>query len=839
MVHKAPKQNGKTSARQVASGASDLAGSAAVNPQKIPPNSEGQRQLLDIPRSLAQLATELGVSRATVGHWRTGRYKPERADRLRIEGHLGIPAWTWDKPSGTREPTVAAPGAAPADADDEERSGIFSVVKDLRVRRQMAADAQDEREWSDWAGAERLCLESRCESLTADVGDLDRLRCSPAYGEARHAVLSALEDPIVRGVVTPLLPEQPSLGPLVELEQLRTDLGGLASEAERRAMAAVHNVTAREVSGLLRVSVEARKVARRYGALAAPRELSESRPWLAIVAAVSAAVRPFVEARQALIAAVKAIASNPLAVVLSETLEKLRHIAFPSEDFRNDPVRFCIEVLGFRPWSRQCEILEAIRDHKYVAIRSGQKTGKSRIVGAAAIWWFCVWDDAACLFSNSTGKQLDGINWKEIKHLVNDSGRCAECVEKDPKGPRPCPHSQVVDGELLKSARGGLHQGKRSILGVQAKDAEGIQGFSGAHLAIVIDEASSLSYELYQAFFGNTAASNAKMVMVSNPTRQSGPYFDAFHRNKTLWHQIQISSLEAATEGVPGLASLEYCLHVLNSDERREKSPFYQVRVLGEFPSKDSASVYPLEAILTAQEGWEAADTDGRLVIAIDPAGESGNGDDIALCWGRSNKICELSTGTGWKIERYCAEVMAIIEAHATGDKEKPLVAIDADGVGYEIHRALRTLRDETKSFDLVPIYFGHQAHDWRNYDLSGDEAHVALSKWLIGGGTISAEWSKLEQELQIVQWLPVRRKRFGREMTVFSATRKLDIRKELHRSPDSLDACRIWAYAQTKRPVSSAPEAPPEPPKQPTAYETQQRSMKAMDPYAATRRFR
>jgi transcriptional regulator with XRE-family HTH domain len=837
MGAKASKAKEKGTSRRVETPGSLASGLATVSGSKISPATEGQRQLLADSRSLSQLATLLGVGKSTVGHWRTGARVPERKERLLLEAHLGIPLASWDRPPATCQEPASHTGSkceAPEGVDeDDEQSGVFAVVKQLRERRLEAEAANDERQWAEWACAERLCLESQAQSLVAEVGDLDRLRCSPSYGAVRAAVLATIDDGALRDVVAPLLPAQPTAGPLVELEAVRADLGALATAAAARTVTAVENVTAREVTGLLRVEIDCRKVAAKFGSLVAPRELSESRPWLAIASALSGALRGFAAARIAVLSALETLAANPLATVLGDLLSKVRHIFFPSEEFRDDPVRFCREVLGFEPWSRQRDILEAIRDNKYVAIRSGQKTGKSRIVGAAAIWWYCVWPDAAVLFSNSTGKQLDGINWKEIKHLVNDSGRCQACVENDPKGPVPCQHSQVVDGELLKSARGGLHSGKRSVLGIQAKDAEGIQGFSGAHLLIIVDEASSLSADLFQAFFGNTAASGAKMVMVSNPTRQSGPFFDAFHKNKSRWLTIQISSLEAATEGVPGLASMQYCLDVLASDERGEKSPFYQVRVLGEFPSKDTAAIYQLETVLVAQEQWETTEPSGRLVIAIDPAGESGSGDEIGVCWGGGDKIEGLELGLGWGIDRYGLEVMRIITDNGSRYEGKPLVAVDADGVGYEVHRALRALREETQAFDLVPIYFGHDALDWRNYVTTGDEAHVCFARWLRGGGTISRSWSKLEDELRFMQWVPVRKKRYERELELFSGTRKNDVRKELHRSPDSLDCCRIWAYAQTKRQASQSVTTPiKEETKKPTAYETRDRAVRAMDPY-------
>lgn len=65
--------------------------------------TDGQRRLLADPRSLNQLAKELGVSRSTVGHWRTGFRTPERDGRLRLEERLGIPAAAWGEAPRSNE----------------------------------------------------------------------------------------------------------------------------------------------------------------------------------------------------------------------------------------------------------------------------------------------------------------------------------------------------------------------------------------------------------------------------------------------------------------------------------------------------------------------------------------------------------------------------------------------------------------------------------------------------------------------------------------------------------------------------------------------------------------
>jgi len=49
------------------------------------------------------------------------------------------------------------------------------------------------------------------------------------------------------------------------------------------------------------------------------------------------------------------------------------------ERIRRDPVWFCRKVLAFKPWSKQRAVLEAVRDHQRVAVRSAYGVGKTSI----------------------------------------------------------------------------------------------------------------------------------------------------------------------------------------------------------------------------------------------------------------------------------------------------------------------------------------------------------------------------------------------------------------------------------------------------------------------------
>ena len=57
------------------------------------------------------------------------------------------------------------------------------------------------------------------------------------------------------------------------------------------------------------------------------------------------------------------------------------------EMWAKDPVRFATETLGANPWSKQKEILEAIRDNVRVAVRSCNGSGKTYIAAHVVLWW--------------------------------------------------------------------------------------------------------------------------------------------------------------------------------------------------------------------------------------------------------------------------------------------------------------------------------------------------------------------------------------------------------------------------------------------------------------------
>ena len=52
-----------------------------------------------------------------------------------------------------------------------------------------------------------------------------------------------------------------------------------------------------------------------------------------------------------------------------------------------DPARFAQNVLRHSIWSKQAEILRAVRDHPLVAVKSCHASGKTFSIAEIVLWW--------------------------------------------------------------------------------------------------------------------------------------------------------------------------------------------------------------------------------------------------------------------------------------------------------------------------------------------------------------------------------------------------------------------------------------------------------------------
>lgn len=490
--------------------------------------------------------------------------------------------------------------------------------------------------------------------------------------------------------------------------------------------------------------------------------------------------------------------------------ESLRglEITWPDRRWWDDPIGFATQILGITPWSRQEEILLAARDNERVAVTSGHKVGKSNTSAILALCFYASFDDARVLMTSTTARQVDAILWRELSMTKARGGRCVDCKAADPNGrriPAPCPHSALIDGDLKGLAKSGLKSGFREIVGFTAREAEAVAGISGANLLYLPDEASGIPQIIFDAIEGNRAG-GARVVMFSNPTKTTGYFYDAFHKNSRFWKCIQISSEEspnviAGEKLVPGLATREWIEE--KREEWGEDSALYKIRVKGEFVTSEEGRIFSVDAITQAQERWSERTTDaagrvteipadpkiGRLFVGLDPAGATGMGDDTVFCPRRGPHIIRFKHLRGLNDEQHLIQLIQLLdELKAPG--EIPVVCLDASGsIGASLGGRLRGFAEQNpRAFKLVAVRGSDRAiRKPMVYDRVRDELTGSLEEWLRAGGEIPVD-DKLAGEMHAMEW---EIQLNGRQ----KVTAKTKLKRDLGRSPDRYDALALACY--------------------------------------------
>lgn len=531
-------------------------------------------------------------------------------------------------------------------------------------------------------------------------------------------------------------------------------------------------------------------------------------------------------------------------------LAEFTGIRFPDKYWWENPLDFWELVLGQKPWDRQRDVILAARDHDRFSCKAGRRVSKSNSVAGIGLNYYCGWLDARVILMSTTARQVDAILWRELEKMRARAGRCLKCKLEDPQGrkiPRPCPHSALIEGEAGRLARTGLKMSPiiptdfREIFGFTANEAEAVQGVAGENVLWLVDESSGVKPEIFEAINGNRAG-GARCGLFGNPTKTEGEFYDSFNEKakqdqsdpKAIgYFNITISSRESPNvrEGrsvIPGLATeawLAECEHEWGVD-----SPLFKIHIEGEFAENEDGKAFPVDAIHDAEERWADASEAGRLFIGLDPAGETGMGDESAFAPRRGLKVYGLTVRRGLSDEGHLVVLLGIIKERRVG-QEVPVVILDRDGsVGARLYGFLRgyleALPEHAPPFELFGLRGSNAPQrEGDRYDRQRDATTGNFAQWLRDGGAIPED-TKLAKEMHVLEW----RQLVSGKMKI---TSKDDIKKLIGRSPDRYDAVSlsVWEPRSLRDdvPPPGAAASPAAAPK-PTATDPED-----LDPYQST----
>lgn len=453
----------------------------------------------------------------------------------------------------------------------------------------------------------------------------------------------------------------------------------------------------------------------------------------------------------------------------------------PVGPYAHDPVGYAREMLGVEPWSRQRELLEAVRDHDRVSVRSGHKVAKSNSAGCIA-WWWCsdpvARPEARCILTSSGYRQVKSTLWREIKGLYR------KAITKPGPAPADAPDTGVQWGD------------GREIIGFTTKEPEKMAGFSGKHILFILDEASGIPEEIFEAIEGNRAGGRAKILLLSNPTQLVGEFYASHTTKRAFYRTLHISSEESPNvtgeAHVEGLATKEWVAE--KRAEWGEDSPLYQVRVRGNFPGQGSNAVVALTLVLAGVDRWDAdEEPDEPLELGLDVAR---TGDDESVLYPRrGTKALAPRAWQGLDGPDLAGKVLEVVrELRRPG--ERPRVKVDANGVGASAYDALRRYAE----VEAVAVNTAEASSSPEVYANLRAQISFGVAVWLREGGALP-DHAKTQADLVAPKYSFDARNRY-------LVQKKDEVKKVLKRSPDYGDALGLSIYSPPREPDAEPPPA-------------------------------
>lgn len=423
--------------------------------------------------------------------------------------------------------------------------------------------------------------------------------------------------------------------------------------------------------------------------------------------------------------------------------------------YYDDPVAFVREVLGFEPDAWQIEMLQAIaRGERQISVRSGHGVGKSSGASWAMIWFLVTRYPVKIVVTAPTSAQLFDALFAELKTNLR----------KLPEAVQALFNAKQERVELLSDPEGAFISARTA----RAESPEALQGVHSENVLLVADEASGVPEAVFEAAIGSMSGEHATTLLLGNPTRTSGFFFDSHNRNRDKWHTIHVSCLTSR------LVSAAFVKQV--ADTYGEDSNAYRVRVLGEFPRADDDTVISLELAEAARDRDVAPTKAQPMYWGVDVA-RFGD-DSTALAKRRGNT--QVGKVQKWK-KLDLMQVVGVVKAEwdATPIEDRPLeILVDSIGLGAGVVDRLRELKLPARGINVseAPALKG-------SYGNLRTELWFLARAWFEKRDVKLADDEELIADLVSVRYLPP------------DSTGKLRVeskeqtKKRLRRSPDVADA--------------------------------------------------
>jgi phage terminase large subunit len=342
--------------------------------------------------------------------------------------------------------------------------------------------------------------------------------------------------------------------------------------------------------------------------------------------------------------------------------------------WQQSPLTYVRDRFGVEPTWQQQEILDAIQPRgAKVSVRSGHGIGKSSCAAWAISWFVETHDFCKVPCTAPTAHQLRDILWGELskwRRIADEQSR------------HRGDHPRFWLSQLFRLIHDSLIDPSAREWGAFARTAkkenpEALQGFHADHLLFVIDEGPGVHEEVFEAAEGALSTPGARVLMLGNPTRNTGTFAASHKHNRGDYTALHFRSQDSP------LVDPGYRQRLVR--KWGEGSNVVRVRADGEFPRQEDDILISLELTEPCLTR-ERREGGGLRKLGVDVAWKGGDRTTLVLRHG--SIVDHIAVYSKDDTMVTVGHIMMILEAWQVDE-----ICVDVIGLGAGVHNRLDELR--------------------------------------------------------------------------------------------------------------------------------------------------
>ncbi len=366
---------------------------------------------------------------------------------------------------------------------------------------------------------------------------------------------------------------------------------------------------------------------------------------------------------------------------------------------------------------------------KRVSVKSGHGIGKDTALSWLILWYLFCFKDAQVPCTAPTSEQIHDILWKEISVWLH---RMPEEIQE--KYAWTVGYLRITESPETWFARART---------ARKENPEALAGVHGDFVFLAVDEASGVPDEIFKPAEGALTNENVLAVMLSNPRRLIGYFYDSHHSDKHNWQGLTFDSNDSP------IVDKRYIERII--EKYGKDSDEYSYMVAGNFPKEDTVDNKGYVPLLI-QDDLKKKTTDPEFIsrprLGIDPAGQGRNETSwVARDEFKIRVIAKEKISDGKGIAQKTLTIMDLL-----GIKKKDAlkdVTIDSFGEGVEAVKELALVGVNVTSVNVGEVPEEEDLEEWEDEGIYLNKramAYTRFKRWIRSGGEFVAhpDWIKL-----------------------------------------------------------------------------------------------